>query len=119
MKVNCLINKEINMSTDKTNKKPHLLVRSIAQEVNIGDIAQGPGILALIEKYIPEVQVKLLASGATPEIENMLKKRFPDVEIIQGRFTCDGNDIVAPDKQKVIDIINAIVDNISRNKVII
>ena len=89
-------------AVNKTYKR--LLVRSVAQEVNIGDIAQGPGILALIEKYIPEAEVKLLASGATPEIQHMIKKRFPNIEIIRGRFINDGNDIEADDKQKVIDV---------------
>ena len=35
-------------------KPPRILLRSSWQIVNIGDIAHTPGVLALIEKYLPE-----------------------------------------------------------------
>ncbi len=88
---------------EETARAPRILVRSIAQEVNIGDVAQGPGVLALIEKYIPEAEVKVLSAGANSEIIAMLGKRFPNYEIIRGKFDDTGTKITAPNQQKVID----------------
>ncbi len=88
---------------EQTQRAPRILVRSVAQEVNIGDIAQGPGLLTLIEKYIPEAEVKLLSAGATAEVQEMIKRRFPNVEIVRGKFDSEGIKITAPNEQKVID----------------
>src|SRR5690606_32638264 len=42
---------------------PRILLRSSWQIVNIGDIAHTPGVLALIERYLPEAEVRLWASN--------------------------------------------------------
>jgi len=50
--------------------------------VNIGDIAHTPGVLALIEKHLPEAEVCLWASGdLTAEVAAMEHKRFPKLRI--------------------------------------
>ena len=80
-------------ATAKASDGPKILMSSVSQSVNIGDVAQGPGALALIEKYIPNAQVKLVTAGSTEEIREMIQKRFPNlvVEIIRGKFGADAN----------------------------
>ena len=48
-------------------RPPHILLRSSWQVVNIGDIAHTPGVLALIEKHLPDAEVRLWASGNLSE----------------------------------------------------
>ncbi|MEZ5299985.1 MAG: hypothetical protein R3F11_04860 [Verrucomicrobiales bacterium] len=38
---------------------PRVLLRSPWQTVNIGDIGHTPGVLALLEKHLPEAEVRL------------------------------------------------------------
>ena len=44
-------------------RTPRILLRSSWQVVNIGDIAHTPGVLALIEKHLPNAEVRLWASA--------------------------------------------------------
>jgi len=72
-------------------RKPRILLRSSWQVVNIGDIAHTPGVLALIEKYIPEAEVTLWASAdLTPEVIAMEHRRFPQLKIVKGKIGADG-----------------------------
>jgi len=41
---------------------PSILVRSFWQTVNIGDIGHTPGLLALLEKHLPEVEERQRAT---------------------------------------------------------
>lgn len=61
-----------------------IVLRSSWQTVNIGDIAHTPGVLALLEKYLPDVEVRLWPSKVDNGVEEMLRARFPKVEIIKG-----------------------------------
>lgn len=61
-----------------------LILRSSWQTVNIGDIAHTPGVLALLEKHLPEVEVRLWPSKVDNGVEEMLMKRFPKLQIIKG-----------------------------------
>ena len=63
-------------------KKSVILLRSSWQTVNIGDIAHTPGVLALCEKYLPEVEVRLWASNVGDGVKEMIQRRFPNVQII-------------------------------------
>src|SRR6185295_970284 len=65
-------------------RRPRILLRSSWQTVNIGDIAHTPGILALLEKHIPEADVRLWPSSVDNGVEEMLAKRFPKVPIVKG-----------------------------------
>ncbi len=66
-------------------KRMEILLRSSWQTVNIGDISHTPALLALIEKYIPEAKVTVWASAdITPDVMEMEKKRFPDIEFVKG-----------------------------------
>lgn len=63
--------------------RPNILLRSSWQTVNIGDIGHTPGVLALLETYLPEAQVRLWPSNVGDGVSDMLQRRFPKLEIIQ------------------------------------
>lgn len=72
-------------------RPPRILLRSSWQVVNIGDIAHTPGVLALIEKYIPDAETTLWASGdLSPEVAAMEHRRFPNLKIVKGSIDADG-----------------------------
>ena len=72
-------------------RPPCILLRSSWQVVNIGDIAHTPGVLALLEKYIPDAEVILWASAdLTPEVAEMEHRRFPKLKIVKGKIGADG-----------------------------
>jgi hypothetical protein len=60
-----------------------IVLRSSWQTVNIGDIAHTPGVLALLEKHLPEVEVRLWPSSVGNGVREMLLARFPKLQIIQ------------------------------------
>jgi hypothetical protein len=51
---------------------------------NIGDIGHTPGTLRFLEQYLPEAKVILWAIQTNPQVDSMLRKRFPKVEIVKG-----------------------------------
>jgi polysaccharide pyruvyl transferase WcaK-like protein len=65
-------------------RAPRILLRSSWQTVNIGDIAHTPGVLALLEKYLPEAEVRLWPSSVGNGVEELLLQRFPKLRIVQG-----------------------------------
>lgn len=72
-------------------RPPRILLRSSWQVVNIGDIAHTPGVVALIERHIPEAEVILWASGdLSAEVAAMEHKRFPKLKIVKGALGTDG-----------------------------
>ncbi len=58
-----------------------ILLRSSWQTVNIGDIAHTPGMLALLEKHLPEAEVTLWPNRLSPEVEALLRRRFPKLRL--------------------------------------
>ncbi len=73
-----------------TGKTPKILLRSSWQMVNIGDIAHTPGVLALLEKYIPEAQVTLWHGAEHwPEVKDMEQRRFPQLRFVSGKVKPD------------------------------
>jgi polysaccharide pyruvyl transferase WcaK-like protein len=64
--------------------KKTVLLRSSWQTVNIGDIGHTPGVLHLIEKHLPGVNVRLWPSDVGNGVEEMLRRRFPRVAIVRG-----------------------------------
>jgi hypothetical protein len=60
-----------------------IVLRSSWQTVNIGDIAHTPGVLALLEKHLPEIEVRLWPSSVGNGVAEMLLARFPKLRIIQ------------------------------------
>ncbi len=68
----------------ETGRAPRILLRSSWQTVNIGDIGHTPGMLALLEKHLPAAEVRLWPSKADNGVEEMLRRRFPKLVIVQG-----------------------------------
>lgn len=67
----------------RSGKQKTILLRSSWQTVNIGDIGHTPGVLALLEKHIPEAAVRLWPSSVDNGVKEMLMKRFPKLQIVQ------------------------------------
>ncbi|WP_028667228.1 polysaccharide pyruvyl transferase family protein [Runella zeae] len=60
-----------------------IILRSSWQTVNIGDIGHTPGVLALLEKHLPDVEVRLWPSSVGNGVEELMRRRFPKVSIIK------------------------------------
>ena len=72
-------------------RPPRILLRSSWQIANIGDVAHTPGVLAILEKHIPEAEVVLWASGdLSPEVAAMEQRRFRRLKIVKGTIGADG-----------------------------
>ncbi len=80
--VSCETQKNNQTQKEYIEEKTSILLRSSWQTVNIGDIGHTPGVLALCEKYLPEVEVRLWASDVGDGVRQMLLKRFPELQII-------------------------------------
>ncbi len=79
------------LAVDQTKRSPRILLRSSWQVVNIGDIAHSPGVLALLERHIPEAEARLWASrDLSEEVAAMLRKRFPALRIVKGSLDESG-----------------------------
>ncbi len=74
---------------DPLPKPKTILLVSGWQDINIGDIAHTPGLLHVLETFMPEAKVILwkVANGA--EVIALLQKAFPKVKIVTG--TPDAN----------------------------
>lgn len=88
-----------------TRKRPKILLRSSWQMVNIGDIAHTPGVLTLLERYVPEADVILWANSEhSEEVAQMEKKRFRNLKgIVKGRVSHDGKEVSSEDLKKALD----------------
>jgi polysaccharide pyruvyl transferase WcaK-like protein len=65
-------------------RPPRILLRSSWQTVNIGDIAHTPGVLAILEQYLPDAEIYLWPSSVDNGVAELLKDRFPKLQIVQG-----------------------------------
>ena len=72
----------ITKATKKTN--PTILLVSGWQDVNIGDIGHTPGLLHVLETFIPKATVILWKKSKGEEVKKLLNKNFPKVKIIYG-----------------------------------
>jgi len=66
-----------------------LLLRSSWQTVNIGDIAHTPGMLRVLQKHLPGART-ILWPCRLDGAEAMLRRHFPELEIVQGSLDRDG-----------------------------
>ncbi len=64
-------------------RAPHLLLRSSWQTVNIGDVAHTPGVLSLLQKYLPQAEVSLWPNSLGNGVDKLLLRHFPDLNIVQ------------------------------------
>jgi polysaccharide pyruvyl transferase WcaK-like protein len=74
---------------------PSILLRSSWQTVNIGDIGHTPGILRLLEQYLPDAKVTLWPGNIDGSVRQMLARHFPHVEMVDGDTDADGQPIQA------------------------
>lgn len=65
-------------------KPKRILVRSLWQTVNIGDIAHGPGMLQLLAEQLPDAKITLWPTKVDRGVDAMLAKNFPNVKIVTG-----------------------------------
>lgn len=93
-----------------------ILVISGWQDVNIGDIAHSPGLLRILETYLPHVRIILWKKSRGEKVEKLLKKNFPRVEIIHGEV--DHNyEVNAPEVIKAFDDANIMIHGSGPNMV--
>jgi polysaccharide pyruvyl transferase WcaK-like protein len=59
-----------------------ILLRSSWQTVNIGDIAHTPGVLTLLEKHLPNTEVRLWPGDVGNGVRPMLERRFPKLRFV-------------------------------------
>jgi len=69
-------------ATGKAN--PVILITSGWQDVNIGDIAHTPGLIALLKKRLPQAKIILWKKSRSEKVEAMLNRHYPEVRIIHG-----------------------------------
>ncbi len=63
--------------------RPTILLRSGWQTVNIGDITHTPGVLTVLEKYLPDVRIIAWLSSMDRGVREMLEGRFPKVKFVE------------------------------------
>jgi len=72
-------------------RPPRILLCSAWQIVNIGDIAHTPGILGLLEKFIPGAEIILWTfKPLTPPARDLILRRFPKLAILESPLGADG-----------------------------
>jgi polysaccharide pyruvyl transferase WcaK-like protein len=77
-----------------TGRAPRIVLRSSWQTVNIGDIGHTPGVLALLERHLPEAEVVLWPSTVADGVEAMLRRRFPGLVVTTDRKVIDACDFL-------------------------
>ncbi len=66
------------------DRPKRILLRSSWQTVNIGDIAHTPGVLKLLETYLPDAEITLWPSKLDNGVEALLLENFPKLKLAQG-----------------------------------
>ncbi|WP_020529930.1 polysaccharide pyruvyl transferase family protein [Flexithrix dorotheae] len=64
-----------------------ILLVSGWQDVNIGDIAHTPGLLNVLQTFLPETEIILWKRSKGDEVKKLLNKNFPKVKIIYGNVS--------------------------------
>ena len=77
-----LLTTQVGWATGKSN--PVILFTSGWQDVNIGDIAHTPGLIALLKKRLPQAKLILWKRSRSEKVEAMLTRYYPDLRIIHG-----------------------------------
>ncbi|SEJ37829.1 Polysaccharide pyruvyl transferase family protein WcaK [Dyadobacter koreensis] len=70
---------------------PTILLVSGWQDVNIGDIGHTPGLLYVLQTYLPDANIILWKRSNGEEVKKLLNKNFPKVKIIYGSVNKDKN----------------------------
>jgi hypothetical protein len=66
-------------------RRPRILLVSGWQTVNIGDVAHTPGVLTALQRFAADCEVGLLACSLDERELAMLRREFPEVEILRSR----------------------------------
>lgn len=77
------------ISTVIKKANPTILLVSGWQDVNIGDIGHTPGLLHILETFIPKATVILWKRSNSEQVKELLNKNFPKVKIIYGDVNKD------------------------------
>jgi polysaccharide pyruvyl transferase WcaK-like protein len=72
-------------------RNPTILIVSGWQDVNIGDIGHTPGLLHIIETFMPDAKIILWKISNGDEVKKLLNKNFPKVKIIYGGVDYEKN----------------------------
>lgn len=64
---------------------PVILLTSGWQDINIGDIAHTPGLLAILKERMPQATIILWKKSKSERVEALLKRHYPAVRIINGQ----------------------------------
>lgn len=88
----------VSSAENRTGKGKTILLVSGWQDVNIGDIAHTPGMLNILETFLPDARLILWKkSNATQEVKILLESNFPKVDVIYGKvdanFDVDNNEV--------------------------
>jgi polysaccharide pyruvyl transferase WcaK-like protein len=87
LSIGSLLTPFITQASKKDN--PTLLLVSGWQDVNIGDIGHTPGLLHVLETFIPKATIILWKRSNGEEVKKLLNKNFPKVKIIYGGVNKD------------------------------
>ena len=79
-----------------------IMVVSGWQDVNIGDIAHTPGLLNVLQTFLPDVHIILWEKSASAKVEALLRKNFPAVRIVRGKVDAKKN-VNDPDVVKALE----------------
>ncbi|MBX3742858.1 MAG: polysaccharide pyruvyl transferase family protein [Akkermansiaceae bacterium] len=77
-----LILSSLPAAAQQEKRAPRIILRNSWQIVNIGDIGHTPGILAILEKHLPEAEVFLWPGDISGGVREMILKRFPKLNIL-------------------------------------
>ncbi|WP_114749656.1 polysaccharide pyruvyl transferase family protein [Pleomorphovibrio marinus] len=68
-----------------------ILLVSGWQDVNIGDIAHTPGLLHILQTFLPDYEIVLWKRSEGEEVKDLLNRNYPAVSIIYGAVDNDKN----------------------------
>jgi polysaccharide pyruvyl transferase WcaK-like protein len=85
-----------------SKRKPTILLVSGWQDVNIGDIAHTPGLLHVLETFMPESKIILWKRSSGEEVKKLLNKNFPKVNILYGGVNAE-KDVENPEILKAFE----------------
>ncbi len=77
------------ISCKNKKKAGTILIVSGWQDINIGDIAHTPGLLNILQTYLPGSELVLWKKSAGSDVEAWLKRNFPAVKIVHGNVDDD------------------------------
>ena len=79
-------------------KGKKILIRSGWQTVNIGDVGHTFGLLAIMERFLPDTELVLWPKSYDRGVEPLLRKHFPNVKIVKSPI-----EQISPELQQAFD----------------